>query len=94
MRLITTNLQPLLLILLSSILASNPAAADDQHIHIEASATTAMVQFCGAKEACKSIRFSAISPAMLPSDEETNPTQESENNSSLIDNINVLLFGF
>ena len=53
-----------------------------------------MVQFCGAKEACKSIRFSAISPAMLPSDEETNPTQESENNSSLIDNINVLLFGF
>ena len=93
MKFIATKLQLFLLILMSSIAASNPAAANDQQIHIEASETSTFVQLCGNNESCKSIRFSAILPQTIPDDEEPDTTQTSKNNPSLVDNINNLLFG-
>ena len=93
MKFTATNLQLFLLILMSSIAASNPAAANDQQLHIEASETSTFVQFCSDNEPCKSIRFSAILTQPNPDDEESDTTQASKNNPSLVDNINNLLFG-
>ena len=93
MKFIATKLQLLLLILMSSIAASNPAAANDQQLHIEANETSTFVQFCGNNETCKSIRFSAILPQTIPEDEESDTAETFKNNPSLVDNINNLLFG-
>ena len=93
MKFIATNLQLLLLIMMSSIAASNPAAANDQQLHIEASETSTFVQLCGNNESCKSIRFSAILTQPISDEEESDTTQASKNNPSLVDNINNLLFG-
>ena len=86
-------LQPLLLLLMSSIIATNPAEADDHLPQIRGNATSATVQLCGTKKACKSIHFSAIVPETISDDVETDLSDESDAKPSLIDNINVLLFG-
>lgn len=93
MKFIATNLQLMLLILVSNIAASNPAAANDHQLQIEANDTSTFVQLCSSNESCKSIRFSAILTKPIPEDEEPDSTQASQNNPSLVDNINNLLFG-
>ena len=93
MKIIPTIVQPLLLLLMSSIMTTHPAAAEDHHLQIGANATSATLQLCGSKEACKSIHFSTIIPESNRDNTESIHTQETETKSSLIDNINVLLFG-
>ena len=85
--------QPLLLLLMSSIFTTNPAAADDHHPQIRSNKTSATVQLCGTAKDCKSIRFSAITPETFSDNFEDNSTQKSDTTPSLIDNVNVLLFG-
>ena len=85
--------QPLLLLFIGSIIATNPAEADDHLPQIRGNATSATVQLCGTKKACKSIHFSAIVPETISNNVETDLTHESDSQPSLIDNINALLFG-
>ena len=85
--------QPLLLLFISSIIATNPAEADDRLPQIRGNATSTTVQLCGTNKACKSIHFSAIVPETISDNVETDLTHESDSKPSLIDNINVLLFG-
>jgi hypothetical protein len=80
-------------LLMSSMMATNPAAADDHHLQIGANETSAKLQLCSAKKACKSIHFSAITPKPRRDDIESIQTQETKTKTNLIENINVLLFG-
>ena len=85
--------QPLLLLFISSIIATNPAEADDHLPQIRGNATSTTVQLCDTKKACESIHISAIVPETISNNVETDLTHESDSKPSLIDNINVLLFG-
>ena len=93
MKIIPTIVQPLFLLLMSSMMATHPATAEDHHLQIGANATSATLQLCGSKEACKSIHFSTIIPKSSREDIESIDTQEPETKPSLMDKINVLLFG-
>ena len=93
MKIIPTIVQPLFLLLMNSMMATHPAAAEDHHFQIGANATSATLQLCGSMEACKSIHFSTIVPKSSREDIESIDTQEPETKPSLMDNINVLLFG-
>ena len=94
MKPLTTNLQSLSLILLSSVFASNPAAANDLRLHIEANSTMATMQLCDLQEGCASIQVLSTTPPTTPNDQESKSTEDPEENSSLIDQINTNLFGF
>lgn len=94
MKLLTTNLQSLSLILLSSAFASNPATANDLRLHIEANSTMATMQLCDLQEGCASIQVLSTTPPTTPNDQESKSTEDPEENSSLIDQINTNLFGF
>ena len=85
--------QPLLILFISSIFATNPAEADDHLPQIRGNATSTTVRVCGTKKACKSIHFSAIVPETISDDVEADLIHEPDSKLSLIDNINVLLFG-
>jgi hypothetical protein len=93
MKFIATNYHLLVLILMSSTAVSSPAAANDQQLQIEVNDTSTFVQLCSANESCKSIRFSAILAQPIQDYEESDATQASQNNPSLVDNVNNLLFG-
>ena len=94
MKLLTTNLQSLSLIVLSSAFASNPAAANDLRLHIEANSTMATMQLCDLQESCASIQVLSTTPPTTPNDQESKSTEDAEENSSLIDQINTNLFDF
>lgn len=83
-----------MLILLSSVFSSNPAAANDLHLHIETNSTLAKMQLCGLQEGCASIQALSTTPPTSPDDKESKSTEDPEENSSLIDQINTNLFGF
>ena len=93
MRLTANKLRSIPLLLLTSLLASNPAIADDQRIHIESSSTSTTMQFCGTEDTCQFIQFSAVNNKE-PRPRQANTTQSQDPKSSLIDKINTQLFGF
>ena len=92
MRLTPNNLLPIPLILLTSFLTSNQAAADDQGIRMESNSTSTVVHFCGAKDTCQFIEFSTIN-ITEPQSKDTKRTQIQDQDLSLIDQLNIQLFG-
>ena len=92
MRLTPNNLLPIPLILLTSFLNANQAAANDQGIRIESNNASTVVQFCGIKDTCQFIEFSTINTTEAQP-KGTKRTQIQDQDSSLTDQLNIQLFG-
>ena len=54
----------------------------------------ATMQLCDLQEGCASIQVLSTTPPISPNNKESKSAEESEENSSLIDQINTNLFGF